>query len=245
MTLTIKSLVHNLVDKEEFDLAKSILTLKQHPIYGEAFTSLFEMQDSSQLCKLLGNDTNDNYNAIKPLSPVRVNNNSKLKFEESLPRMTLQTSNMPNSSTEVYALKDFKDKSYSSNQNTNYSVDKETNEVNRIYNSLKLEHKMVLLTMAWASRPSTTSFIIKHCQRISCYFELDQDERWRTYYDNNRTKMQSLITNTISKYKKTGLIIETKMTTLNKHSVYHLSNQGLSVSRRIADEVGFSLDSSV
>lgn len=140
--------------------------------------------------------------------------------------------------SEIYLLSDFR------TEKLEHSQVKQS-ELTKLYSKLKPEQKMILLTLAWAKRPSTSAFIIKHCQRISCYFRLDQDVRWRSYYDNNRTKMQSLITNTISKYKKSGIVIENKLSTLTKQSVYSLSDLGLSLSRMIANEVGFSLDSAI
>lgn len=211
-SLTIKSIIQSLVDKDELELAKSFINIKLSK-YAPSINNLLSSGDSSELCKLLNIET-----------PKEVNPSQSNVI-------------VADSNTEVYILSDFRDKSKVAKN--------KTSDLSSEYNKLKPEQKMVLLTIAWAARPSTSSFIIKHCQRISCYFGLDQDSRWRLYYDNNRTKMQSLITNTISKFKKTGLILETKMSTLNKHSVYHLSNQGLSLGRMIADEVGFSLDSAI
>lgn len=221
-SLTIKSIIQALVDKDELELAKSFINIKQSK-YAPALNNLLSSGDSSELCKLLG--------IIE--TPKEVNPSQSNAIPPKMPNNSF----VADSNTEVYLLSDFREKSQAAKN--------KTSELSSEYSKLKPEQKMVLLTIAWAARPSSSSFIIKHCQRISCYFGLDQDSRWRLYYDNNRTKMQSLITNTISKFKKTGLILETKMSTLNKHSVYHLSNQGLSLSRMIADEVGFSLDSAI
>lgn len=127
----------------------------------------------------------------------------------------------------VYHLKDFKD----------FKVDESLVKI--MYRKLKAEDKLILLTFAWANRSCSSSFVIKHSQRLAAYFNLHQDERWGEFYENGRSKMQSLITNRIVQFKKRGLIQEYEIE--GKNSEYGLTNIGFSLGRIIANEVNFNL----
>lgn len=223
MTLSLNELIKTLVDKEELDCVKALITLKESK-YAEAIDRVLELDDSILPAVLASSNLN------LPSPPTSTLNNV-IEFQQ------------PNySPSEVFTLSQFKD-------DVKVKVDKAeetfpTLEM-KVFKKLSIEQQMVLLTIAWAQKPSPSSYLIKHCQRISSFFNLHKDDRWRTYYSNNRTKMQTLITNSILRFKNSGLVIETKMSNINKHSVYQVSELGLNVSRIIAHRVGFSLDTAI
>lgn len=223
MTLTLNELIKTLVDKEELDCVKALITLKESK-YAEAIDRVLELDDSILPAVLASSNLN------LPSPPTSTLNNV----------IELQQPNY--SPSEVFTLSQFKD-------DVKVKVDKSEKTLPtlemKVFKKLSIEQQMVLLTIAWAQKPSPSSYLIKHCQRISSFFNLHKDDRWRTYYSNNRTKMQTLITNSILRFKHSGLVIETKMSNINKHSVYQVSELGLSVSRIIAHRVGFSLDTAI
>lgn len=227
MPLTLNELIKTLVDKEELDCVKALITLKESK-YAEAIDKVLELDDSILPAVL----ASSNLNLPSPSTTTPTLNNV-IEFQQP---------NYSSSSSEVFTLSQFKD-------DVKVKVDKAeetfpTLEM-KVFKKLSIEQQMVLLTIAWAQKPSPSSYLIKHCQRISSFFNLHKDDRWRTYYSNNRTKMQTLITNSILRFKNSGLVIETKMSNINKHSVYQISELGLSVSRIIAHRVGFSLDTAI
>lgn len=223
MPLTLNELIKTLLDKEELDCVKALITLKESK-YAEAIDRVLELDDNI-LPAVLASST------LNLPSPPTSTLNNVIEFQQ------------PNySPSEVFTLSQFKDE-------VKEKVDKAEDTLPtlemKVFKKLSIEQQMVLLTIAWAQKPSPSSYLIKHCQRISSFFNLHKDERWRTYYSNNRTKMQTLITNSIRKFKNSGLVIETKMSNINKPSVYQVSELGLNVSRIIAHRVGFSLDTAI
>lgn len=248
--LTLKTMINQLIELDDYDIAKAVITLKESKYADALDAQLIETPETGELYQLLFPKRSQ---VPEPTPPIAVVTPLIEPAVEELPVVTplinaVSIVEVPKTDTsplvkttpaEVYVLKDFKEVT-----NLKGDLIKPPSSID-VFKKLTKEQKMVLLTLAWAKAPSPSSFIIKHCQRLSCYFQLDQDARWREFYPNNRSKMQSLITNSILKFKKIDLVVETKMSNLNKHSVYSLSSLGISVSRIIANDIRFSLDSTI